>query len=150
MAGYPALLLGAALVAVLLAATRPQSPPPAFACSSQGAHLSCRLGDTRVEFLNERATWQRAHELCRRRRAFLVPSRSAFFTVLRQLYRAADDHGEFWLGAKSLRNGYFEWLLPADGKVMQEHQQSHRMVFTGLVRDFFTASLLILYCVKNS
>ncbi|XP_043198735.1 uncharacterized protein LOC122368647 [Amphibalanus amphitrite] len=102
-----------ALVASLLAVVCPQLPTEQpFTCLAEGGHLVCRDNGTRVEFRSETATWREAHALCRRRGAFLVPSRRAFNSViLDRLYQRAAGHGDFWLGARYLRNGYYEWLL---------------------------------------
>ena len=112
----PALLQTWLLLAVLLTAVRPQQPP--FSCDTEGHHVICHSGDRRVEFLDQKTTWREAHALCRRRRGFLVPSRAALdTTVLEELYQQAEAHGDFWLGARYLRNGYFEWLLQMYGEL---------------------------------
>ena len=89
-----------------------------FSCNTDGSDVLCRSGSGgRVEFLDQTATWREAHQLCRRRRGFLVPSRAVFAEViLRELHEPAAEHGDFWLGAKYLRSDYFEWLLQTYGK----------------------------------
>ena len=103
------------LLAGLLATVWTQQPR--FTCDTEGRHVICTSDDSRVEFLDETGTWREAHEMCRRRRGFLVPSRAVFNdTLLRELHQRAEEHGEFWLGAKYLRNGYYGWLLQTYGK----------------------------------
>ncbi|KAF0300984.1 hypothetical protein FJT64_026618 [Amphibalanus amphitrite] len=113
-----------ALVASLLAVVCPQLPTDQpFTCRAEGGHLVCRDNGTRVEFRSETVTWREAHALCRRRGAFLVPSRRAFNSViLDRLYQRAAAHGDFWLGARYLRNGYYEWLLQMSGdSIVKDH-----------------------------
>ncbi|XP_043202709.1 uncharacterized protein LOC122370838 [Amphibalanus amphitrite] len=70
------------------------------------------LGDGRLDFLDRTATWREAHEQCRLRHSFLVPSQAAFDSLV-GLSSAGrlNPPSDFWIGAKYLRNGYFEWLL---------------------------------------
>ena len=90
-------------------------------CTSEGDRVVCRSGSLHVRLLEKSDTWRGAHEQCRRRRQFLVPSDSARQKLLDVLPEVPPDKlqllgTEFWAGATLLRNGFYQWQLPALGQ----------------------------------
>ncbi|XP_037084062.1 uncharacterized protein LOC119104459 isoform X2 [Pollicipes pollicipes] len=103
----------ATMLTVLLLAMLHMAVAQEHACREEGDEVVCITNDGAVRFLDKEATWQQAHESCRRRDTFLITSEDVAETVMADLQRhELYRQGDFWVGAKYLRNGYYHWVFP--------------------------------------